>query len=617
MSAAPLLRAAARALRGGASSSSSSGIVGGRIHQTLRLACAADPASDQERRNNEASLYETGALNPRDYGYAHPHLEAANTADQRGVCLRVSPSAPASVLIGATLLLARPLAFLDAPEDHQPSPDRLADVIAMKRLWQTPAAATLQWDARPGPASPPSSGGGGGGSGPSPHQHRARAPVPPAGGLVDLAAMPHWMLEPSSLADGRPAAEDVNDAARSLVATNAYGDDEDDLPAAALRRRRRPREATSLAAAAALDPLHQGGGGRPRAVAGVWPAFSLLNHSCAPTCVHYCVGSTMVVRAAADLRPGDEATVSYLAREVFAPLEERRRALSERYGFLCRCARCEAEARLPAAVREAASGARQQVVGRLRPRFEAAVEAGDGAVAAEVAAEVSSLLKTLEEALERGLAPPPAAQGGKDGGEQQQQQHQPPQQQQQLGGADGLAAQAVAYEAYELAYFASALAEASLGAGLEEAAAADGDEGVPPAAQLAEGEGEADRARRASAYRGARHAATAALARCALVLDGVARGSEVHVLSAHALLRRATRQRRQAAAALAAGGGSSGSEPGNNNAEAAEDAARRMQEAAAAIVSSAHEARYGASGLPDEVALGLLEASKELADEYF
>jgi hypothetical protein len=536
----------------------------------------------------EAALYETGELNPRDFGYAHPRLtvEDDKTGDGRGRRVVVgaanggnSNSAAADgeeVTVGSTLLLARPLAFLDAPEDHQPKPEQLVDQIAMRRLWQTPAAAALQWD-----HAPPSFAAKAAASGGSKSTTR-----PPAPALTELAALPAFLTRPAPL-DERLANEAEPDAAAtSLVAVNAFGDESEDLGASTLRHHRRPPAATTpagiiaAAAAAAGAPGagtdHQGGA---RAVAGVWPAFALLNHSCAPTATHYVCGSTMVVRSTADLSAGDEVTISYLGREAFAPAGERRAALRERYGFECACARCRAEDALPAEVKAAAAAARSAVVGKLRARFEAAVREGDGAEAADVAREVSALLKALEGALEGALG----ARGGRGSN----------------SADNALAAQAVAYEAYELAYFASALAEASLGVGLaddEEEEDGQQQQPPPPPPQLAHGETADERARRAQAWRGARRAATAALSRCVLVLDGVARGSEVHVLSAHALMRRAAAEARR----HKQGGGG-----------------ERMAEAAAAIVSAAHQARYGASQLPERVALGLLEASRELSDAYF
>jgi hypothetical protein len=617
MSLAPLILGVARAVRRGGGGAWRPAVAATN-HLAWRTEQKQPSFSTKPEIAAEASLYETGDLNPRDFGYAHPRLaiEQDKTNDGRGRRVvvvgeesggggeRVGGSS--DIALGSTLLLARPLAFLDAPEEHQPRPEQIVDVIAMRRLWQTPAAAALQWE-----AAPPSFAASRGAPPPPP----PRPPPPP---LLELATLPRDFTQPAPLDDRAANQAEPDAAATSLVAINAFGDEYEDLPAATLRsKRNRPPAAdtpsgiiASAAAAAgapgATDPHHGG----PRAVAGVWPAFALLNHSCAPNATHYVCGSTMVVRATADLGPGTEVQVSYLGREAFAPADDRRRALRERYGFRCECARCRAEDELPTEVKERASAARSAVVARLRPRFEAAVREGDGAEAAAVAGEVSALLRGLEEALEKAAAVGGGGSGGGDG---------------DSGGgsaataqaADGaLAAQAVAYEAYELAYFASALAEASLGAGLEEQAEGqdedDSDDEAPRSPpQLAHGETPEDRQRRARAWRGARQAATAALSRCVLVLDGVARGSEVHVLSAHALLRRAA----MAAKAAAAKEKKKQQQEGGGGGKA--QAAARMAEAAAAVVSAAHHARYGASNLPESVALGLLEASRELSDAYF
>jgi hypothetical protein len=79
---------------------------------------------------------------------------------------------------------------------------------------------------------------------------------------------------------------------------------------------------------------------------GVWPAASgLLNHSCAPTASWLSLGDRLVVRAARDLSPGEQVTISYLGQGLTRPLEERRAELREVYGFECRCERCRAEER--------------------------------------------------------------------------------------------------------------------------------------------------------------------------------------------------------------------------------------------------------------------------------
>jgi hypothetical protein len=56
--------------------------------------------------------------------------------------------------------------------------------------------------------------------------------------------------------------------------------------------------------------------GAARSHVGVWPHFSLLNHACLPNCVHYVVGSSMVVRAVQPVAAGGELSVSYLGAYV-------------------------------------------------------------------------------------------------------------------------------------------------------------------------------------------------------------------------------------------------------------------------------------------------------------
>ncbi len=67
-----------------------------------------------------------------------------------------------------------------------------------------------------------------------------------------------------------------------VVKFNCFGDDAEDLAACAVR------------------------GEAPRGHIGLWPEFSLFNHSCAPNAVNFVVGGAMVVRAVAPIREGQE-----------------------------------------------------------------------------------------------------------------------------------------------------------------------------------------------------------------------------------------------------------------------------------------------------------------------
>lgn len=70
--------------------------------------------------------------------------------------------------------------------------------------------------------------------------------------------------------------------ASQLVRFNAFGDAFEDLAAAAVR-----------------------GAVMPHSHVGLWPAFSLFNHSCVPNTAHYVVGRNMVVRATEDVHAGE------------------------------------------------------------------------------------------------------------------------------------------------------------------------------------------------------------------------------------------------------------------------------------------------------------------------
>jgi len=81
---------------------------------------------------------------------------------------------------------------------------------------------------------------------------------------------------------------------------------------------------------------------------GLFPCFSLLNHSCCPNAWYMVVGDHMVVRAAAHVAAGEEVCISYIGPRVFQPLAQRREYLLAAYGFRCCCPRCSLEEGLPA-----------------------------------------------------------------------------------------------------------------------------------------------------------------------------------------------------------------------------------------------------------------------------
>jgi hypothetical protein len=69
---------------------------------------------------------------------------------------------------------------------------------------------------------------------------------------------------------------------------------------------------------------------------------SRFNHSCVPNAA--IDSEKRVVRAIRPIRPGEEITVSYTP-QLYLPREQRRRVLSDRYFFTCRCAACSESAK--------------------------------------------------------------------------------------------------------------------------------------------------------------------------------------------------------------------------------------------------------------------------------
>jgi molybdopterin-guanine dinucleotide biosynthesis protein A len=66
--------------------------------------------------------------------------------------------------------------------------------------------------------------------------------------------------------------------------------------------------------------------------------FSFFNHSCVPNCINWVLPGqprAMVVRAAAHIPAGAQATISYLGAPQLLPLSGRQQALGN-FGFTCR-----------------------------------------------------------------------------------------------------------------------------------------------------------------------------------------------------------------------------------------------------------------------------------------
>lgn len=75
---------------------------------------------------------------------------------------------------------------------------------------------------------------------------------------------------------------------------------------------------------------------------GVFPEFSLLNHSCAPnTAAPVLLKDRLLLRTAVAVPAGNELTTSYLGLAGGMPSQQRQQLLQQHYGFVCKCHRCK------------------------------------------------------------------------------------------------------------------------------------------------------------------------------------------------------------------------------------------------------------------------------------
>ncbi|GBF88897.1 hypothetical protein Rsub_01396 [Raphidocelis subcapitata] len=182
-------------------------------------------------------------------------------------------------------------------QEAGPGPSSRSDAQWAEDLAEANALLAGTWPAaEPGSSNGTGSGSDGDGGDPA-------APAPPRLALLGV----RYPLTPEQL--------------ERLVARCAYAERSED------------------AAAADLKELS------PESVAGLWPEFALLNHSCAPNTCAAPFGNVLVVRAATPILAGEELTTCYLGEPRLAPIRARRAALRAGYGFHCQCARCVAEQR--------------------------------------------------------------------------------------------------------------------------------------------------------------------------------------------------------------------------------------------------------------------------------
>ncbi|XP_055476283.1 SET and MYND domain-containing protein 4 isoform X3 [Psammomys obesus] len=88
-----------------------------------------------------------------------------------------------------------------------------------------------------------------------------------------------------------------------------------------------------------------------RLATGIFPVVSLLNHSCSPNTSMSFTGTAATVRAARQIRKGEEILHCYGPHESRMGVAERQQKLSSQYFFDCSCPACQAETLEAAAAR--------------------------------------------------------------------------------------------------------------------------------------------------------------------------------------------------------------------------------------------------------------------------
>merc|ERR1712217_501945 len=76
----------------------------------------------------------------------------------------------------------------------------------------------------------------------------------------------------------------------------------------------------------------------------LYATLSRVNHSCDPNAYTSSDGDRAVLKATRPISPGEEIMPSYLTANLLErPLQERRQAIAQTWGFWCECHRCIAE----------------------------------------------------------------------------------------------------------------------------------------------------------------------------------------------------------------------------------------------------------------------------------
>lgn len=214
--------------------------------------------------------------------------------------------ATAPIQAGQLVMLAPPLAVIHSPGEQRPEPSQLVDLLlrgpataanpwldllyngTTKSTKSTPELrqqlslqvpeVPVQQQQQPQQPSAPASAG----VEPSSSTSSGGDTALSSAGTVRISSRRNkrntGSIKQPSTATHKAAAKQV----AKVVAYNSYGEAHSDRAAAACR------------GVPAVGHV------------GLWPAFALLNHSCAPNTTHWVLGDLMVVRAVTDIAAGEQ-----------------------------------------------------------------------------------------------------------------------------------------------------------------------------------------------------------------------------------------------------------------------------------------------------------------------
>jgi len=134
---------------------------------------------------------------------------------------------------------------------------------------------------------------------------------------------------------------------------------------------------------------------------GVWPEFSLLNHSCIANTLPILVGDRLIVRAARGIPKGIEVTTNYLGIDAFETVSSRQQHLEATFGFKCGCARCVVESRMHADITSQLEHMSAQLDGgAVEQQITAQIAADDTAALSEHKVRLELQVNKLEALME-------------------------------------------------------------------------------------------------------------------------------------------------------------------------------------------------------------------------